>query len=121
MWHKQRFWSLQAVESAEKLTQQLTEFTWTGCQAFELGGYILANDATSPNGAQEYGVLRPDPDDDSRLIQIESITFSWCSEARALELLQRMLRGEFDLHVLGHLGRSQFQAPERHGFCPLCR
>ncbi len=74
MWHSQRHWSLVTAESAEKLAHQLTEFTWTGCQAMQLGRYVLANDATSPDGAQEYGVLQPDPEDGSRLIQIESIT-----------------------------------------------
>lgn len=121
MWHSKRRWSLRTAESAEKLAHQLTEFTWTGCQAFSLGEYILANDATSADGAQEYGVLRPDPEDGSRLIQIESITFSWCSEERALELLQRMFQGEFDLHVLGYFCRSRFQTSEQHGFCLLCR
>lgn len=121
MWHKNRFWSLAVAESAEKLAQQLTEFTWTGCQAFELGRYILANDATSPDGAQEYGVLLSDPNDESRLIQIESITFSWCSEERALELIQRMLFGEFDLNVLGHVAHFRIQAAGEHEFCHLCR
>lgn len=120
MWHSKRYWSLSLAESAERLAHQLTEFTWTGCQAMQLGQYLLANDATSPDGAQEYGVLRQDPNDASRLIQIESITFSWCTEEQALELLQAMLRGEFDLNVLGHVQRSRFHAPERHGFCPLC-
>lgn len=83
---------------------------------FELGGYILANDATSVDGAQEYGVLRPDPGDDLRLMQIESTTFSWCSEERAPELLQ----GEFDGHVLGHVARSRIQTPDCHGFGFLC-
>jgi len=121
MWHKKRIWSVHPAESAEMLAQELTELTWTGCQAFSLGGYILANDATCADGAQEYEVLRPDPDDTSRLLQIESITFSWCSEEHALELLQKMLRGEFDLYVLAHVARSRFQTPELHGVCPLCR
>src|SRR5690606_8979107 len=118
MWHETRCWSQVAAASAESLAHQLTKLTWTGCQAFSLGPYLLANDAFSPDGAQEYGVLLPDSDNASRLIQIESITFSWCSEPRALELLNRMLRREFDKRVLGFVSRSQIQAPNRHGRCP---
>jgi len=121
MWHEQRSWFQVPASSAEGLAHQLTEMTWTGCQAFTLSRYILANDATSADGAQEYGVFLPDPGSASRLIQIESITFSWFSEECALEYLNRMLRGEFDGGVLDHVERSRIQTPDRHGFCSLCR
>ncbi len=120
MWHKKRMWSVTSVGSPDDLAEKLTQWTWTGCTAFELAGYLFANDATSANGAQEYGVLKPDQQGRD-LIQIESITFSWCTEIRALDLIQRILNREFETTAYGHVSRSRFQTTAEHGFCPLCR
>ena len=95
MLHSKRIWSVTAVESSMFLAQKLTQFTWTGCQAMELQGYLFANDSTSPDGAQEYAILKPH-EDGGELVQIESITFSWCKEDRALELIDQICAGKFD-------------------------
>ena len=120
MLHSKRIWSLTAVESQEVLAHKLTQFTWTGCSAMELQGYLFANDATSPEGAQEYGVLRPHGNG-RELVQIESITFSWCTEARALELIQEICSGEFDACEYVRVARNRFQTAAEHRFCGMCR
>ena len=76
MMHDNRIWCVSAVESAEDLARKLTEITWCGCTAFELEGYLWLDDATSPDGAQEFSVLKKCVD--GTFVQIESITFSWC-------------------------------------------
>jgi hypothetical protein len=99
------------------LADALTNFTWTSCQAFELAGYVFANDATSPDGAQEYAVLR---NRNGEFVQIESITFSWCSEAQATALIERALAGQFDGNHFGVVAACRFQTPDVHGSCQFC-
>lgn len=122
MLHSKRIWSVTAVETPMDLAQKLTQFTWTGCQAMELQGYLFANDSTSPDGAQEYAILKPH-EDGRELVQIESITFSWCKEDRALELIEQICAGKFDGFAFEHsrVSRSRFQTPSEHGYCSLCR
>lgn len=119
MLHRNRIWSLSQVASPEELALKLTEVTWTGCTAFQLGMYLFANDATSPDGAQEYAVFRAFQQPDS-LVQVESITFSWCSFANALELIQQIQANRFDSQLLARIPRNRFQNPEEHNICDLC-
>jgi hypothetical protein len=78
MMHTKRIFSEPSeVTSAEDLAEKLTQHTWTTCSAFRYQDLLFLNDSTGPDGAQEYAVLR-----DGR--QIESITFGWCSEYKAV-------------------------------------
>ncbi len=124
MLHKTRVWYVTHSESAQWLASQLTQSTWCGCNGFRLGEYLFVNDATCADGAQEYAVLRLEGDD---YVQIESLTFSWMSEDRALDLIQRVLAGEFDKQVLASspafpttVDRRRLQTREEHGRCHLC-
>lgn len=119
MLHSKRIWSVSIVATADDLAQRLVQYTWTGCQAFQLGHYIFANDSTSSDGAQEYAVLRAS-DVGADLVQIESITFSWCTEAHALALISQILAGECDSFVYTTVSRGRFQAFAEHGVCGLC-
>ena len=119
MLHDQRIWTVQTIDEAERLAYKLSHVTWSCCQAFELGGYIFANDAMSADGAQEYAILRDSGDPDG-LIQIESITFSWCTEQRALELIKRTCAGDFDAGCYGILTRCRFQTASEHLSCSHC-
>jgi len=86
MLHKRRRWGLPTkVDSPEELAELLTERSWTLCSAFEHEGYLYLNDSTSEDSAVEYAVVKPLPD--GRFLQVESITFSWCTPKRALELI----------------------------------
>lgn len=119
MLHKNRVWSISHVGSADELASKLAQFTWTGCSAFQLNQFIFANDSTSSDGAQEYAVLRPSSTLDC-LEQIESITFSWCSESRSLELILEIMARHCDLASWCHVSRSQFQTSDEHRVCYLC-
>jgi hypothetical protein len=94
--HHRRTFSVTTVESAEELARTLTEYTWTLCTGFRLGGYLFLNDSTSEDGAQEYVVLREPGGSPEPYRQVESITFSWCSYEQALGYVRRVLDGEFD-------------------------
>lgn len=119
MFHKQRVWTVAAVESPEELAHKLTEHTWCCCNGFELGGYWFLNDATGGDGAQEYAVVKK-VGRDGRPWQIESVTFSWCEFDRALQIICEVLSGAYDdvdwaKPVIVHV-----QTPEEHGTCGHC-
>lgn len=119
MLHRNRVWSVSEAESAESLAQMLTQQVWTGCSAFRLGTYLYANDATSADGAQEYGILRVFSKPEW-LVQVESITFSWCSIETALELIDKINSNQFDSQLVDRVRAIRFQSPAEHGSCYLC-
>lgn len=118
MLHSKRVWSVSPAESAEWLAERLTQHTWCGCNGFALGGYLFVNDATCADGAQEYGVLLRR---DHQYEQIESLTFSWMTPDRALDLIRRVLAGEFDNERYDVVNARRIETAEEHGGCHLCR
>ena len=60
------------------------------------------NDAACPDGAQEYGVIK-----ESTGAQVESITFSWYSYYRALQLICEIKAGYYD-------GERYWRLPPEH-------
>lgn len=118
MMHNDRVWCLADAESAESLARDLTTVTWCSCTAFALDRYCWLNDATSPDGAQEYAVLRRE--DDGSYRQIESITFSWCDYNEALRFVQQTLRGEDDDNEWARPVQPTLQTAAEHGRCPHC-
>ena len=118
MLHSKRIWQVTPAESAEWLADNLTQFTWCGCSGFLLGGYLFVNDATSADGAQEYAVLRCGG---GHYVQIESLTFSWMSEAQALAIIGRVLAGDFDAEHYSVIEAKRIQTAEEHGRCHLCQ
>jgi hypothetical protein len=118
MFHSQRTWSIHSVTDADWLAEQLSNYTFVSCQAFEIGSYLLANDSTCADGAQEYAILRATTEE--MLIQIESITFSWCNHEKAREYIARIISGEFDSESYDRVMRSRFQSSSDHGHCFHC-
>ena len=119
MLHRDRRWVVQEAKSSEQLAADLTRTTWCGCNAFELDGYLFLNDATSPDGAQEYAAVKRDGPD-GRMLQVESITFSWCSYDSALNLIRRAIAGDYDDAEFAHVVEPHIETPEEHGRCHLC-
>jgi hypothetical protein len=118
MLHKDRVWYVTDAECAAWLAHQLTQCTWCGCNGFRRDKYVFVNDATSPDGAQEYAVLRPEG---NHFVQIESVTFSWMTEEKAFELIGKILAAEFDCQVFSQpVDRLRLQTPEEHRRCYLC-
>lgn len=134
--HQHRSHQVVDVASVEELATKLTQFTWCGCNGFRLvrepplQPLLFLSDATSADGAQEYGVILEQANyglAEGRIIdlkdpgasQVESITFSWMTEEKALETLREYVKGderpcrpwETPIHI---------QRPEVHGRCALC-
>lgn len=119
MFHYNRVWCVSPVASAEELARKLIETTWCCCTAFELDGYVWLNDSTSPDGAQEFAVVKKDGGNGAP-VQIESITFGWCDEPKALEYIRGTLAGEDDQNSFRRQVAPVLQSPEQHGRCPHC-
>ena len=117
MLHKRGYWSVTPVSNPEELATKLTEHTWTLCTGFSLGGYLFLNDSTSEDGAQEYAVVKPLRD--GGFVQVESITFGWCTKGRAFELIRKTLRGEYDAEAAFGRVKPNLEPPEGHR-CPYC-
>lgn len=103
MLHEEGHWLVSPVESPEELAIKLTERPRILCTGFSLKGYLFLNDSTSVDGAQEYAVIKSLPD--GGYVQVESITFSWCTTENALELIRELISGGFDekADVFGHV------------------
>lgn len=117
MLHRQRIWTIAPVNDAKTLAAQLTQHTWCCCNGFRLGKYRFVNDATCADGAQEYAVLKPQG---SHFVQIESVTFSWMTLDQALDLIRRVMAGEYDRECYGKIHRRRLQTPVEHGRCAHC-
>ncbi len=117
--HKRR-WCVGEVRDAEELARQLTGRTWTLCTGFELGGYLFLNDSTSEDAAQEYAVIKRPADPGGPFIQVESVTFGWCSSAKALAYVRSVIAGDMDGTGLCRQVRPQLDTPTTHGGCHLC-
>lgn len=120
MLHEKRIWSVADVAATEQgiaeLAYNLTQMTFCGCNGFRLGGYLLLNDSTGPDGAQEFAILERDT-----LQQVESVTFGWMKEQEAVEFLQELTNGIAELVKSAfRADPSQLQSPEEHGACYLC-
>jgi hypothetical protein len=118
MFHDRRMWCVTDVDSPESLATKLSTQTWCCCTAFRIGCYYWLNDATSPDGAQEYAVLRLV--DGRYFVQIESITFSWCDPETTLLFIHRTLAGEFDGTPWRQHVRPYVESPLEHGRCQHC-
>jgi hypothetical protein len=109
MIHARRLFQVTQVATAEELATKLTEMTWVLCQGFRLGELLFVNDSFSGDGAQEYAVFRGTE-------QVESVTFGWCKEARALELIRELQAGANE-----HLGRFDLRLVKSEGHaCQHC-
>lgn len=120
MFHDNRIWCVSTVESAEELAHWLTQHTMCCCCGFELDGYLLLNDATSADGGQEYAVLKKPAAPDESHLQIESITFGWCSYEKGLQYIREILAGRYDDADYARTVRPRLQTPEEHGRCHHC-
>jgi len=125
MMHKHRRWTVTEVSTARALAEKLANgTTWTTCSGWFLSGspeVVFLNDATGPDGAQEYAVVRREAD--GLYYQIESITMSWCTVDKAeAYILAEILRGPDvppEMHVRVE-PRIETVEEHRRGGYPMC-
>ena len=122
MLHADRIWVVNVVESVEKLSHDLTSMTWCCCQAFRLvqhPQYVWVNDSTSPDGIQEFALVRIGLAKGS-FRQLETVTFGWLDEQQATKLIKAAINGDFDNSDWAREVRSILQTPQEHGTCCHC-
>jgi hypothetical protein len=118
MMHKKRRWCVSPVSDAAELARKLTGTTWTLCTGFELNGYLFLNDATSEDGAQEYAVVKQVGPNE--FVQLESITFSWCTDEEALAFVQQAISGGMDASEFTTKVEPRIESPADHRRYHLC-
>lgn len=121
MMHPGRRFSLSPVASAEELAQMLTDRTWTLCSGFCVTGkeaYLFLNDSTHEDGAGEFAIVKRLPE--GGYLQIESVTFSWCTADQALLYVRRALAGEDDANDFALSVQVVVETPAQHRRCSLC-
>ena len=122
MLHDKRTWCVADVSSAEELAERLTEHSWCLCVAFRLqgaaGSFLFLNDSTSEDGAVEFAIVREGTDGRGRCIQVESTTFGWCDEPKALRYIRQAVdEGEKGTETPVE---PRLQSPDEHVTCPHC-
>ena len=91
MMHESRNWQVTVFEGTpSEFAHELSRITWTPCQGFKFGNLLYLNDATSPDGAQEYGVIRLSDNQ-----QIESLTVSWMTPAELLKAVKGLSKSDY--------------------------
>jgi hypothetical protein len=117
MMHKKRRWSVTDVATPEELATELTRCTWCLCAGFRIGSYFFLNDSTSEDGAQEYAVVHLRDHDAA---QIESVTVSWTTQEKLLDLIREALSGQWDRNDFAQIVDVRMDRSADHGRCHLC-
>ena len=109
-------WDYAGLSDDEALAKMLVHQTWCLCTGFRLGGYLYLNDSTSEDGAAEYAIVK-----EATGIQVESITFGWTTDAKAVATIQEISAGKYDRENYGG-GPSNSARIESsaHHTCHLC-
>jgi len=117
MLHRKRRWGVTPCGDTGELAAKLREQSWTLCTAFKTaGGTVWANDSTSEDALQEYGVLRRTEGGGWR--QVETITVSWCDQKKLCGYITQADAGVFDDRTLARVRPERLEEP--HAPCPLC-
>lgn len=115
MIHTNRPFSATEVATAEELAEKLTKHSWTLCTGFRFSGHLFLNDSFSEDGAAEYAVIR-----ESDGVQVESITFGWCSEEQALGYIKQVVEPTDAEDTRAFPPKVTKVRPHPAGSCHLC-
>jgi hypothetical protein len=120
MCHEHRVFCVETVPTVEELAAKLIGYVWCLCAGFQLAGSpdtLFLNDSFSPDGAQEYAVLRRLND---RWCQVDSITFGWIrSLDKACRCIREAVSGESDQYarIWGPATPRFHERDQRCAFC----
>ncbi|MDP2949038.1 MAG: hypothetical protein Q8P22_05830 [Chloroflexota bacterium] len=112
MMHTQRAYQVKAYDDLDALTKAITGIVWCPCCGFRWNGLLFLNDATGPDGAQEYAVIR-----ERGMVQVESFTVSWMTPEQFKELAARIAEPGWP-DAYGQV-YNRIEAAEGH-HCHLC-
>ena len=120
MLHESRRYGVKTLESMEEIAAAIVTLTWTGCAGFAVTrdpDLLILNDALSPDGVQEYAVVRKA--DLRSVYQLDSLSISWMTYESVLESLEDCRTRPRSLAITG-LFELTLEPIDQHE-CPLCR
>lgn len=122
MFHDDRTWCVRPGGTPEQLAMQLTRRTWPPCAAFEAGGYLFLNDSLPDDGSTDYAVVRRPTRAGGRHVQVASLTLGFWSYENALDLIRRVLAGEYDAPAPAFAVEPRLEPAAEHLArpCPFC-
>ena len=120
MFHDDRVWCVRTVDSAEFVARLATERTWPACTAFDLGGYLFLNDSLPEDGSTDFAVLKRTRAPGKGFVQVASITLGCSSYPEALDLVRRVLSGQYDAFDSVFAVEPQLETAAEHTRCPFC-
>ncbi len=123
MINRNRIFSAQQHTNLQRLARQLVQSTFPLCAGFRLHGFLLLNDSFTEDSLQEYAVIKIEKltSLSGSLLkvegtQVDSITVSWCSQARLKAILRKVLSGD-----AADMGRETLYLDLNPGHrCGLC-
>ncbi len=119
MFFEKRVYKVKEVYDIDWLAQRLTRGTWCLCNGFKFSGVWFLNDSTSEDGVQEYAAITLDAA--GNFIQVESISFGWCSVEKAKWYIMDCVRYAYRLDKNPPLKRIVFPKLDHvAGACRLC-
>ncbi len=124
MFFPNRTWCLTGVPSSQALAEMLTRQTWPTCSGFFVTGHrsvLFLNDATGPDGDQEYVVMYRNRH--GIIGEMDSITVNSFTHERIAWLVDQFLElpGE-TVQFAATIRPDQIKTPRQHRdiHCPLC-
>ena len=121
MCHKHRLYCVETVLTVEELAEKLIGTVWCLCAGFQLrdaADTLFLNDSFSPDGAQEYAVLRRL---NGQWYQVDSITFGWVrSLDKACLYIRDAATGQSDQYARSWgIAAPRFHQPDQQ--CAHCQ
>jgi len=96
-WHKNRQWSITAVDHPSELAEKLNAYSWTLCTGFSHDGILYLNDSFCEDSAQEYSIIevleakRDESGNDTITgSTLDSITASWLTKEELEEHIKAL-------------------------------
>jgi hypothetical protein len=86
VFHKDRVHTIKKVEDINALAYDLTQVIWPRCNGFEFKGYLFLNDSADSTESKKYTIFKKDS-----AIQIETITFGWCTINQARKYIENII------------------------------
>lgn len=122
MLHDDRGWCVRPAGSPEAVARAVTRRTWPPCVAFEVGGYLFLNDSPPDAGATDFAVLKRPARPGEAFTLVASLTLGYWSYENALDLIRRVLAGQYDARASNFAVEPHLETAAEHarGGCSCC-
>jgi hypothetical protein len=122
MFHDDRGWCVRPNGSPEEVARLVTRRTWPPCAAFEVDGYLFLNDSLPEDGSTDFAVVKRPANPGEAFTQVASLTLGFWSYENALDLIRRVLAGEYDARPTNFAVEPRLETAAEHllSGCSCC-